>query len=81
MPILLLILLLEVSPFLPTLPVTVLVLGDVLTGEVGPLLIFALGDVRGVDRVFMRGDVLPGLTLGIDLTVTCGVVVRAVLIA
>lgn len=55
----------------------VLVLGDVLTGEVGPLLMFALGDVRGVVRVFIRGDVLPGLTLGVDLTVTCGVVVCA----
>ena len=38
---------------------------------------FALGDVRGVVRVFIRGDVLPGLTLGVDLTVTCGVVVCA----
>lgn len=76
------ILLLEVNPFLPTLPVLVLVLGAVLTGEVGPLLMLALGDVRGgVVRVFIRGDVLPGLTLGADLTVTCGVVVRAVLIA
>ena len=59
----------------------VLVLGDVLTGEVGPLLILALGDVRGVVRVLIRGDVLPGLTLGVALTVTCGVVVRDVLIA
>ncbi|AIR11837.1 Hypothetical protein LSJ_4060c (plasmid) [Ligilactobacillus salivarius] len=75
------VLLLDVRPFLPTMPVPVLVLGDVLTGEVGPLLIFALGDVRGVVRVFIRGDVLPGLTLGVDLTVTCGVVVRAVLVA
>lgn len=56
----------------------VLVLGDVLTGEVGPLLMLALGDVRGVVRVFIRGDVLLGLTLGVDLTVTCGVVARDV---
>ena len=47
------VLLLDVRPFLPTLPVPVLVLGDVLTGEVGPLLIFALGDVRGVVRAVL----------------------------
>ena len=55
----------------------VLVLGDVLTGEIGPLLMFVLGDIRGVVRVLMRGEILPGLTLGVDLTVTFGVVVRA----
>lgn len=59
----------------------VLVLGDVPTGEVGPLLMLALGDVRGVVRALIRGDVLLGLTLGVDLTVTCGVVARDVLTA
>lgn len=65
------------NPLLPILFASTLVPGVVLVGDVAPLLMFALGDVRGVVRVFIRGDVLPGLTLGVDLTVTCGVVVCA----
>ena len=69
LPMLLRVLLPDFNPLLPIPFVSTLVLGVVLVGDVAPLLMFALGDVRALVFVFMRGDGLPGLTLGVDLTV------------